>query len=293
MDQTEKQLRWAEEALHLFAIQLDEISDIVGAARQNVIYNTRGATAFEPAQPVTISGQVRGCGTIGLDSAGVSILDHATGDVLGTFTCNSLGNYSGTIGLVSLPESIDIVATPPGALSARYAASATVTTSTSGGGLSTVTIPPASGYHCTSGWSCVAPASDTLTLTDSIYGAFTLTNSGAHWTLATTINVAAVDNVFGCGAISGLNVTWTFNGTVLLIAFLVNNTSHCPTNSATGATLFTFTYDLNIADVTCPPSMSMTNKVPSSGIGTVSLKNLLYASAGSPAIPTATAILAE
>jgi len=119
---------------------------------------------------VTLSGQIRGCNSIGFDSADVTIKDHASGNVIvPTFSTDSSGNFEVDFTLDSDPQDIDIFAEPTGTWASRYAASATSTVSLSPGSTtaSPLSIPPASGYAC-SIWVDY-PLSVNLTATDNFY----------------------------------------------------------------------------------------------------------------------------
>jgi hypothetical protein len=157
-----------------------------------------------PTYPgTTYSGTLKGCNSLGISGATVTIKDHATGTVLGTATTTSGGGFSGTVTLTSNPQSVDITTAE-----SRFNASSTTQSWTGGGSnaVGTVTLTAATGYHCLAG--CARPLPGTLTFTHSIYGAFTSTFSSTKWVVSTTVNYPGGGGT-GCSAQANEPVTWT------------------------------------------------------------------------------------
>jgi hypothetical protein len=104
-----------------------------------------------PKRQAQLVGEVDGCTSHGFPGAAVAVKDHASGNTLGTATCDSAGKYEVWANLDTDPQSLDVVATPTGAHAATFAASATqnVPTAHAGGNaVPTFAIPPASGWCC-------------------------------------------------------------------------------------------------------------------------------------------------
>lgn len=100
-----------------------------------------------------------------------------------------------------------------------------------------IELVPASGYHyqfCCLGGDGGVPIPDTLSGTDSVYGALTFNYSGGTWVATKTVNYPGCPpgpyGFAGCPPVTGVEVSWLFGGCT--VGVVANNSMGCPYGGA-------------------------------------------------------------
>lgn len=197
-----------------------------------------GATA-------TVTGSVlNGCSTAqGMASASVTVGPVGGGTPFGILTANSLGVFSGQVTIPSSPIQATVTAAinPTDPHAARYTTTSATVTLTSGQATNagSLFLPAATGYHCLGLFNYPLP--NTLHLTDSKNGSYTLTwSSTNHWSSpSVNINFPGCNSPF-CSAINNVPCSYTLATITGPPSFIDLNFSYrrqaansCPTTSGT------------------------------------------------------------
>lgn len=124
---------------------------------------------------------------------------------------------------------------------------------------STVTLSPTSSYVCYSG--CADPLAQTLHLTDSVFGAVTLTWNGSNaWVGTITINYASC--FIGCPAATGVPVTYTLPTSgpfTIACPKSASSSNLCPSPTGTSTSCTT-----SLGVTSCPPTLNISGTSPGS-----------------------------
>jgi hypothetical protein len=212
-----------------------------------------------PACAVAITGHVTGCGGLSLAGCTVEAHDGTTGGtLLGTTTTDASGNYSltgldGTVGnaiVVVFKKSPRF--TQATTTLAYHATDGTSTTWSCGKTSSGVNkaLTAASGYQCLS--ACADPVSETLYLTDSMYGATTIAWTGGGWGGGKT--VAFGGSGAGCGDCppdATIAVQYFMTALTAGLSVSIKQVSGCPDHTGFVATMAD-----KLPVIICPPSFS-------------------------------------
>jgi hypothetical protein len=167
-----------------------------------------------PKRQAQLVGEVDGCTSHGFPGAAVAVKDHASGNTLGTATCDSAGKYEVWANLDTDPQSLDVVATPAGAHAADFAGPVTQNVPTAhvgGNAVPTITLLPATNFCCGATnyypdpccvpdathvcvCGCILSFSKSPTIADSL-GTHTLVNTAANtWRVDTFWTVTTFDS---------------------------------------------------------------------------------------------------
>lgn len=195
------------------------------------------------------------------DSAGTTLLDSGTTDAVGEVTLS----WSGSSG--------NHVVKVTGA-SARFDAYDQTLNLTCGGSQS-ITLTPATGFHCWVGSGCLLPVADTVHVTDTVLGTATLTyNAGiSDWSGTSTYAFPGFNYVVSgtgahviCGAVGSLQINWRLNGNTTWVFDSSNvgtSSAACPDpfgGSLAGISLVTIS-----RSITCPASLSVVDSLTITG----------------------------
>lgn len=205
------------------------------------MYNSLCCPCVAAGFSITVSGQIRGANSLGVPNAQVDVGSTGGGTPYATFTCDSAGNYSGT---VPIPTSSATVRFTGSGGSNTYAArfsNAIQNVSVVNGNSYTqnLNLLAATGYQVNTGSGLYFPLRTTLFLTDTLNGSFTLTATGAStWQKTGTVNYTA------CGACAGQTAVpyvYTYTGNQIRFTYGSTTVGGCPNPAQPNTTQITKT----------------------------------------------------